>query len=119
MSVGLPSIGFSDCPGTNELIRHEVNGLLATAEDRVAGLEAVLRRLMSSPELRSRLGQKAFEDSKAFDPQKIYDQWEQLFYEAADYKNDPERLMREQMAIDAERALHAKRMRFRLLQQFQ
>lgn len=118
MSVGLPSIGYADCPGTNELIRHELNGLLAALEDRVAGMEVALKHLMSSSELRAHLGRQALEDSKAFEPKTIYDQWEQLFFEAADYKNDPKRLLREQMDINPERALHARRMRNRLLQQY-
>lgn len=118
MSVGLPSIGYADCPGTNELIRHEINGLLAAPEDRVAGMEAALKHLMSSSELRARLGRQALEDSKAFEPQTIYDQWEQLFFEAAEYKNDPKRLLREQMDIAPEHALHARRMRYKLLQQY-
>jgi glycosyltransferase involved in cell wall biosynthesis len=117
MSVGLPSVGYADCSGTNELIRHESNGLLAEPEDRVGGLEGALRRMMSSSELRSRLGSQALSDSKDFDPKKIYDQWEQLFIEAAEYKNDPGRLFREQLAIDPERAMHARRMRNKLVQQ--
>jgi glycosyltransferase involved in cell wall biosynthesis len=117
MSAGLPSVGFADCPGTNELIRHESNGLLASPEDRVTGLESVLGKLMSSPELRNRLGSQALEDSKAFEPKNIYDQWELLFFEGARYKNDPSRLFREQMAIDPERAMHARRMREKLVQE--
>jgi glycosyltransferase involved in cell wall biosynthesis len=117
MTVGLPSIGFADCCGTNELIKHDLNGLLASTEDRVSGLEVELRKLMTSPELRSRLGAQALEDSKRFDPQETYDQWEQLFYEAAEYKKDTERLFREQMAINPERAMHARRMRDKLMQQ--
>jgi len=115
MSVGIPSVGFVDCPGTNELIKHEINGLLASSEDRVGSLKQELLKLLSSPELRERLGKQAFEDSKAFDPVKVYDQWEQLFYEAAEYKQDPERLLREQITIDQERALHARRMRDNLM----
>jgi glycosyltransferase involved in cell wall biosynthesis len=116
MSVGLPSVGYADCSGTNELICHESNGLLAEPEDRVGGLEAALHRMMSSSELRSQLGRQALLDSKAFDPKRIYDQWEQLFFEAAEYKNDPERLFQEQLAIEPERTMHARRMRNKLVQ---
>jgi glycosyltransferase involved in cell wall biosynthesis len=117
MSVGLPSIGYGDCAGTNELIRHESNGLLAGNCDRVSGLEVELDKLMTSADLRRRLGVQALEDAKRFNPRQIYDSWEELFYEAAEYKNDPGRLFREQAAIDAERALHAKRMREKLIQE--
>jgi glycosyltransferase involved in cell wall biosynthesis len=117
MSVGLPSIGFADCPGTNQLINHDSNGLLASPEDRIAGFEAELRKLMCSPDLRKRLGTQALKDSRAFSPKRIYDQWEQLFCEAAEYKNDPERLFHEQLAVNPERALHAKRMRKKIMKQ--
>lgn len=117
MSVGLPSVGYSDSFGKNELIQHNLNGLLATSEDRVSGLKTALCNLMSSPEIRSRLGRRAFEDTIAYSPKHIYDQWEQLFYEAAEYKNNPERLFDEQVAIDPERAMHARRMRDKLVQQ--
>jgi len=117
MSVGVPSIGFADCPGTNELIVHEENGLLADPTDRIAGLEAALRRLMSSAELRVRLGEQSFKDSQSFEPSRIYDQWEELFAEAASYKGDLDRLFREQLQIAPERALHARRMIGPLLQQ--
>lgn len=37
LAYGLPAVGFDDCPGTNELIQHEVNGVLvAGAADRPA-----------------------------------------------------------------------------------
>lgn len=116
MATGLPSIGFADCPGTNQLIRHEKNGLLASPEDRVSSMENALRQLMSSADIRERMGRQALEDSKAFDPRQVYDQWETLFYEAAEYKKDPGRLLREQMAIDPERAMHAYRCRKKLVE---
>jgi glycosyltransferase involved in cell wall biosynthesis len=110
MGAGLPSIGFEDCPGTNSLIRHNENGLLACSDDRVQGLAAALRTLMDSPSLRKRLGDQAYADAAAFEPERIYDQWEKMFLEAAEYKNDPERLFREQAQVNRERALHARRM---------
>lgn len=117
MSMGLPSVGFEDCAGTNELIRHNVNGMLASSGDRVGGLESVLSQLMSSSALRTRLGSQALQDSKAFDAAKIYDQWEQLFLEASEYGGDQGRLLQEQMRINPERAMHARRMRERVVRQ--
>lgn len=111
MATGVPSIGFADCTGTNQLIRHRENGLLASPEDRIKSLENALRQLMGSVEIRVRLGRQALKDSRAFCPDKIYDQWEALFYEAAEYKSDPARLLREQKAIDPERAAHVQRCR--------
>lgn len=116
MAAGLPSVGFEDCPGTNELIRHEANGLLARADDRVAGLSAELGRLMVEPEWRATLGRQAGKDAADFDPCHTYDQWEQLLTEAAGYRDDPDRLFREQYEVDPERALHARRMRNKILE---
>lgn len=116
MAVGLPSVGFEDCPGTNELIQHEQNGLLATADDRVVGLAQALGRLMGDPGLRRDLGARAREDAQEFEPRRVYDLWESLLTEAAEYRDDPDRLFREQYAIDPERALHARRMRHKVLE---
>ncbi|WP_081647440.1 glycosyltransferase [Thioalkalivibrio sp. ALR17-21] len=116
MAAGLPSVGFEDCPGTNELIRHEENGLLARADDRVAGLAGALARLMADPEWRATLGRQAGQDAADFDPCHTYDQWEQLLTEAAGYRDNPDRLFREQYGLDPERALHARRMRHKILE---
>ena len=117
MSMGLPSVGYADCPGTNELIQHERNGLLVSPEDRVIDLRNALARLMSSSELRARLGEQALRDSHNFSPKTVYDKWERMFYEAAAYKNNPEKLFHEQAEVSSEHALHARRMRKRLYEQ--
>lgn len=52
----LPVLGFADCPGTNQLIRHDENGLLVSGPDRVKSLAAALASLMSAPQERARLG---------------------------------------------------------------
>jgi glycosyltransferase involved in cell wall biosynthesis len=116
MSMGVPSVGYEDCPGTNQLIEHEINGLLASSDDRITGLKLVLSQLMSSSDLRQKLGQQAFEDSKKFEPHNIYDQWEQLFIEAAEYKKDTNRLYKEQVNINQEHAMHALRSRKLLME---
>lgn len=57
MSHGIPVVGFSDCPGTNELIDSFETGVLLDPEvDRVAALASGLGKLMASPLLRRRLG---------------------------------------------------------------
>lgn len=111
MATGVPSIGFADCSGTNELINDRKNGILASPNDRVQNLSLSMRELMESEELRIELGSQALKDSKSFAPNTIYDQWESLFFEAAEYKRDSDRLFQEQMEIDSERAMHAMRMR--------
>ena len=78
LAHGLPAVGFADCPGTNELIENEVNGLLAPAGDRVAGLAAALGRLLDNPDLRSRLGQAGPRSVARFSVDSIVGQWEEL-----------------------------------------
>ena len=111
MAAGLPSIGFEDCPGTNELIRHERNGLLARADEPESGLAEALSQLMSDPLTRVKLGRQASKDATKFDSKRTYDLWETLLYEAAEYRENPTRLFEEQHEVDSERALHVRRMR--------
>lgn len=74
---GLPSIGFSDCPGTNQLIRHNENGLLVSGENRIQSLAEALRNLMLNPSERVRLSGAATDWLvKAHNPDAILDQWE-------------------------------------------
>lgn len=47
---GLPVIGFADCPGTNELIRNNENGLLVGGGNKVDALATALSSLMGDPE---------------------------------------------------------------------
>jgi glycosyltransferase involved in cell wall biosynthesis len=111
MSCGIPSIGFEDCSGTNELILHNGNGILANSVDRVVGLRDSLYALMSNESLVQKLGQQALSDSAVFHPENVYDQWEELFYEASAYKNNLNMLYAEQLSIAPELTRHARRMR--------
>lgn len=57
MSVGLPVIGFSDCPGTNELISDGGTGILVDpGRDRATSLAKGMKRLMGDETLRGFLG---------------------------------------------------------------
>jgi glycosyltransferase involved in cell wall biosynthesis len=114
MSVGVPSIGFRECAGTNELIDDHENGLLAGSIDRVAELASALEVLMGSHELREKFGANAFQKASLYDPKSIYDKWENLFSKASIYRNNSSLLFSEQSAIDYERASHALRMRKQL-----
>jgi glycosyltransferase involved in cell wall biosynthesis len=104
MTHGLPTIGYADCAGTNSLVRHEMNGFLVPANSRVEGLREGLRRLMADAGLRQILGERAKADSLQFAPQRIYDHWESFFSEAEQYKECPERLLREQLDVEEMRA---------------
>src|SRR5690606_20679924 len=115
MATGVPSIGFADCPGTNELIVHGSNGLLADAADRIEGLASALRRLMGSAEERARMGAQARDDARSFEPAQVYDQWERTLREAAEYAEASDCLLKEQQRVDFERVLHAIRVRSSLM----
>lgn len=78
LAHGLPVVGFADCPGTNELIRDGVNGLLVAGADRAAALAEGLAKLMASPELRRRLGGAGPASIEPFAPERVADIWEAL-----------------------------------------
>jgi glycosyltransferase involved in cell wall biosynthesis len=78
---GLPAIGFADCPGTNEVIKHDQNGLLVLGERRAVVLAEGLRRLMSSPDLRKILGDAGPNSMASFSKEKICYKWEKLLRE--------------------------------------
>src|SRR5690606_10692306 len=103
----------ADCPGTNELIQHERNGLLVEAgsNGRALALCHALTRLMSNVTERNLFGKQALIDSENFRPEQTYDRWEKLSQEAAEYKGVPGKLQKEQQKIDYERALHVQRMK--------
>lgn len=79
LAHGLPSIAFADCPGANDLITDGLNGRLAAANDRRAGLSAALEQLMASPSHRRLLGEAAPQTVRHYAIGEITDRWEQLF----------------------------------------
>lgn len=85
MTAGLPTVGFAQCPGVNELVQHNLTGLLAP-NMTAASLAETLRALMADATLRQRMGQTAREAARAFLPTAVYDAWEQLLCNAATRK---------------------------------
>jgi GalNAc-alpha-(1->4)-GalNAc-alpha-(1->3)-diNAcBac-PP-undecaprenol alpha-1,4-N-acetyl-D-galactosaminyltransferase len=85
MLFELPTVGFADCPGTNELIDNGKTGLLATAgADRTTALATALKSLMSDSNLRQEFGKagKAALDQK-YSIRHVGDRWEGLCAEFA------------------------------------
>ena len=78
LASGIPAIGFADCPGTNELIRDEVNGLLIKGPDRARALAEGLARLMTDDGLRSQLGDGAPASVARYSLKSVADAWERL-----------------------------------------
>jgi glycosyltransferase involved in cell wall biosynthesis len=79
LAAGCPVVGFEDCPGTRELVHHELNGLLVPGEHRrIRSLADGLRRLMRDDALRARLGAAGPASVARFSPPRVVDRWEQL-----------------------------------------
>jgi glycosyltransferase involved in cell wall biosynthesis/FMN phosphatase YigB (HAD superfamily) len=98
LAAGAPSIGFAGCPGTNELIENNKNGLLVDdrdlqkllsensngrkvsarlqSEQLVNRLAAALEQLMSNSSLRSDYSKAAFESMRRYDADRINKYWE-------------------------------------------
>jgi len=79
LSAGVPAIGFADCPGTNELIRDGVNGLLVDSRNRVRGLAEALDRLIRRPDERAKLASQAPMSVERLTVREVGDRWENLF----------------------------------------
>ena len=76
MSVGLPSIGITDCPAVNSLIHNNDNGLLS--KPSAQHLASSLEQLMLDINLRRTLGQQARIDSQQYSPNVVWQQWDNL-----------------------------------------
>lgn len=85
LAAGLPSVGFSSCPGTNDIIEDGYNGLLAKA-DTARSLADCLEKLMGNSELRVEMGANAIKTTKHFAPEKKFADWENLLHEASLWK---------------------------------
>lgn len=85
LGCGLPVVGFAACPGTAYLVRHGINGLLASEMTSFA-LAHELACLMQSSDLRQRMGEQALRIRLQESPDTIHAQWETLCWEAATNK---------------------------------
>src|SRR3546814_1546560 len=48
--MGVPVVAYADCPGVNEFVKHEINGLAVTRDGQEDGLADGLRRLIEDEE---------------------------------------------------------------------
>ncbi|WET74348.1 MULTISPECIES: glycosyltransferase family 4 protein [Rhizobium] len=79
LAHGLPAIGFSDCAGTNELIKSGENGLLVdSGPTKAIALAAGLRQLMQDSELRLRLSKPANAAHAGATLEEVLDKWEAI-----------------------------------------
>lgn len=79
-AFSLPSVGFKDCHGVNEIIISGYNGFLV--EEPIASALAVkLRELMESEMLLNEYGINAFNSLARYDFKKTFDKWEEIIFE--------------------------------------
>lgn len=76
MSVGLPAVGFKNCPAVNELIKDGKTGILC--EDGVVAFTQALKQLMENKDLRVQMGKAAKLDMQQYAPTKIWEKWEKV-----------------------------------------
>ncbi|MBO5245343.1 MAG: glycosyltransferase [Selenomonadales bacterium] len=79
MSIGLPVIGYKNCPAVNELVLDGVNGLLC--DEGVEPLAEALSELMQDEAKRKRYGDNAKQDMKQYAPEVVWDMWDKLIRE--------------------------------------
>lgn len=80
---GVPAVGYEACAGVNTLIRSGRNGLLAFGNGDVDALAEALGALMGSPERRCAFGRAAVDSVHEYAPERIFDQWEELFLDVS------------------------------------
>lgn len=80
LSVGIPSIGFIDCPGTNELIRDGYNGLLAENSHDSDSFAIKLKHLMVSKENRMNFSHNARISMQKYSYCEVIKGWDDLVF---------------------------------------
>lgn len=78
LAHGVAAVGFADCPGTNDLIRHGANGVLAQGNPRAPALALALAQLMGSDERRASCAAAASASVGRYSLDRIALQWEDL-----------------------------------------
>lgn len=82
MSVGTPAIAYDINYGPDEIIRHEVDGLLVPPGDTDA-LAAAMVRMLNDPDYAAASGRRAREVTERFSHQRWRDNWTELFNQLA------------------------------------
>jgi glycosyltransferase involved in cell wall biosynthesis len=81
LAAGVPVVGFAECPGINRLVRDGTNGILVHDDaSAVQSLGAALARLMKDDALRKKYGSAGPKTVKEFEPERVFDLWEDLLY---------------------------------------
>lgn len=86
MEAGLPVITYDYKCGPKDIIKDGVNGFIVE-EGNIKALANAICKVISSPDLRKEMGGNAFEMAKKYFKETIVTQWEELF---SDKDNDKE-----------------------------
>ena len=78
MACGVPCVAFDCAPGVREIVTDGVDGLVVPPRN-VEALAAGLSRLMGDPALRRSYGAAARDSVRAFAPDAVLAQWEDVF----------------------------------------
>ncbi|UEQ05717.1 glycosyltransferase [Halomonas profundus] len=78
MAHGLPVIAYDTCSGSNEIIEHGHDGLLARSDDPVKGLYDAIVNLILSPTKRAEYGRNGIVKAREYLPEPINRKWERL-----------------------------------------
>ena len=78
MQLGIPCIGYKSCSGVNELITHNVNGLLA--DDGVDSLAKAIEYLIDGADLRYRFGKNAIKSVRKYEKEQVFNKWESVLH---------------------------------------
>ena len=82
LALGLPAVGFADCPGVNRLIQPGWNGVLVSGPNRVHTLAEALERLMTDERARLNLIPSEAVPLGVTDPDVVLNLWEDLLNDA-------------------------------------
>ncbi len=91
MAAGLPSVAFADVSGVEDLVEHEVSGLLCPWGDgddgAIGSLTENLQKLMEHSQRRLDLGARARTCIEDFAPSRILQAWDQLVVDVVQERN--------------------------------
>lgn len=79
MSIGLPVIGYKNCPAVNELIADGESGILC--DDGIEPLAEALLELVRDESKRKQYGDSAKRSMAQYAPECIWDMWDKLIQE--------------------------------------
>ncbi len=74
---GLPAIGFSSTSGVNQLISNKRNGFLVKPQE--IAFASAMQEMINNQSFRKKAGKNASFSIRNYEPEKIFNQWENLF----------------------------------------